>query len=64
MWALGMWVWSAMSVVTSGGAVYEIQSRVPYLTAHQALGHPWPVMKIPKVVGSEFGVRRGLTRGS
>ena len=40
-----MWVWSAMSVVTSGGAVYEIQSRVPYLTAHQALGHPWPVMR-------------------
>ena len=26
-------------------STYEIQSRVPYLTAHQALGHPWPASR-------------------
>ena len=23
---------------------YMLESRVPYLTAHQALGHPWPLI--------------------
>ena len=23
---------------------HELTSRVPYLTAHQALGHPWPTI--------------------
>ena len=30
-------------------STYELQSRVPYLTAHQALGHPWPLMKLCRV---------------
>ena len=25
-----------------GATSPKLQSRVPYLTAHQALGHPWP----------------------
>ena len=32
-------------------ADYELQSRVPYLTAHQALGHPWPL------IGMHSGLR-------
>ena len=47
---LGLWVWSSLSMVTADtqlvvhSSVYGLQSRVPYLTAHQALGHPWPLM--------------------
>ena len=45
---LGLWVWSSLSMVTLSWwctvEVYGLQSRVPYLTAHQALRHPWPLI--------------------
>ena len=25
---------------------FELQRRLPYLTAHQALGHPWPAISL------------------